>query len=224
MQAVRREVPLHDATTLARRYTAANPSVPRTLEPSVSKPESESVLARIASGDASAVQECLDLYGNLVWSLARRFTRSAAEAEDAVQEVFLDVWKSAARFDPARASEKTFVAMIARRRLIDLLRRAEARPELVPIPEHLDFADDEHQRIEESAELSLAERALAALRPDQRRVLLMSVYQGMSHGEIVSATGIPLGTVKSHIRRGLAEVRNALQSPGQAASDQKVSP
>lgn len=197
----------------------------RIVEAILPEPKTESVLARIASGDASAVQECLDLYGNLVWSLARRFTRSAAEAEDAVQEVFLDVWKSAARFDATRASEKTFVAMIARRRLIDLLRRSEARPELVPIPEHLDFADDTHERIEQTAELSTAERALAALRPEQRRVLLMSVYQGMSHGEIVSATGIPLGTVKSHIRRGLAEVRSALQDSNTGRTTQKgVSP
>ena len=97
------------------------------VESRVSEPATESILERIAAGDANAVQECMDLYGNLVWSLARRFTRSAAEAEDAVQEVFLDVWKSAARFDAKRASEKTFVAMIARRRLIDLLRRTEAR-------------------------------------------------------------------------------------------------
>lgn len=191
------------------------------LELHVSNTEPSSVLERIAAGDASAVQECIDLYGNLVWSLARRFTRSADEAEDAVQEVFVDVWKSAKRFDATRASEKTFVAMIARRRLIDLLRRTEARPKLVPIPEHTDFADDEHARIEESAEMSSAERALAVLRPDQRRVLLMSVYQGMSHGEIVKATGIPLGTVKSHIRRGLAEVRAALAEPTAARGESR---
>ncbi len=191
--------------------------------PSLPEPESKSVLVRIASGDAGAVQECMDLYGNLVWSLARRFTRSAAEAEDAVQEVFLDVWKSAARFDAKRASEKTFVAMIARRRLIDLLRRADARPQLVPIPEQFDFAGEDHKRIEETAELSSAEKALAKLRPEQRQVLMMSVYQGMSHGEIVVATGIPLGTVKSHIRRGLAEVRTVLSAAEVGAYDKKVS-
>lgn len=198
--------------TLPRRRYTASPD----LELDVSHTEPDSVLERIAAGDAAAVQECIDRYGNLVWSLARRFTRSADEAEDAVQEVFVDVWKSAARFDATRASEKTFVAMIARRRLIDLLRRTEARPKLVPIPEHREFADNEHARIEETAEMSSAERALAVLRPEQRRVLLMSVYQGMSHGEIVKATGIPLGTVKSHIRRGLAEVRAALAEPAAA--------
>lgn len=170
----------------------------------------QTVLQRIAAGDAKAVQECIDQYSRLVWSIARRFAASPAEAEDAVQEVFLDLWKSASRFDPARASEKTFVAMVARRRLIDLLRRTERRPQLTALPENIDFPNDEHERLEVTVEASLAARALEALRPEQRRVLILSVYHGMSHGEIVESTGVPLGTVKSHIRRGLEEIRRAL--------------
>jgi RNA polymerase sigma-70 factor (ECF subfamily) len=173
----------------------------------------DSVLQRIAAGDAKAVQECIDQYSRLVWSIARRFAPSPAEAEDAVQEVFLDLWKSASRFDPARASETTFVAMVARRRLIDLLRRGERRPQLTAIPENFDFADDEQERLEVSVEASMAARALKVLKPEQRRVLVMSVYHGMSHGEIVESTGMPLGTVKSHIRRGLSEIRAALGQP-----------
>jgi RNA polymerase sigma-70 factor (ECF subfamily) len=172
--------------------------------------DSRTILQKIASGDAAAVQECIDQYSNLVWSLARRFTPSAADAEDAVQDVFLDLWKSAGRFDPARSSETTFVAMVARRRLIDQLRRAESRPKLVGMPEHFDAPDEEHRRIEASVEAASAARALSALKPEQRRVLMLSIYEGMSHGEIVKATGIPLGTVKSHIRRGLAEIRARL--------------
>ena len=129
----------------------------------------------------------------------------------------IDLWKSAARFDPARASETTFVAMVARRRLIDLLRRTESRPKLVGMPEHLDAPDKEHQRIETGVEASSAARALASLKPEQRQVLLLSIYQGMSHGEIVEATGIPLGTVKSHIRRGLSEVRRKLGAEGEVS-------
>lgn len=171
---------------------------------------SDSVLQRIAAGDAKAVQECIDQYSRLVWYIARRFSPSPAEAEDAVQEVFLDLWKSASRFDPARASEKTFVAMVARRRLIDLLRRSERRPQLSAIPEDFDFPDDGQERLEVSVEASMAARAMNVLKPEQRRVLVMSVYHGMSHGEIVESTGMPLGTVKSHIRRGLTEIREAL--------------
>src|SRR5689334_16385093 len=72
-----------------------------------------SILQRIATGERAAVQECIDAYGGLIWSLARRWSPAPHEAEDAVQEIFIDLWKSAARFDQAQASETTFVAMIA---------------------------------------------------------------------------------------------------------------
>ena len=170
----------------------------------------ETILERIAAGESGAVQECIDTYSRLLWSIALRFSRSPGDAEDAVQEIFVDLWKSAGRFDPARSSEKTFVAMIARRRLIDLLRRSERRPQLAAIPEDFDFADPKQERLEASAEASLAARALEALKPEQRRVLLLSVVHGLSHSEIVERCQLPLGTVKSHVRRGLAEIRQAL--------------
>ena len=83
---------------------------------------SPSVLQRIASGDPAAVRECIDQYGPLVWSLARRLSRTASDPEDATQEIFLDIWRSAGRFDASQGSDKVFIAMIARRRLIDRLR------------------------------------------------------------------------------------------------------
>lgn len=172
------------------------------------------VLNRIAAGDAGAVQECIDRYGNLVWTIARRFTRSATEAEDAVQDVFIDLWKSAARFDSTRSTEAAFVAMVARRRLIDHIRRAERRPQTTAIPEGFDVPGTDAHHLEMSADAALAARALQQIKPEQRDVLMMSVYHGMTHAEIVQETGIPLGTVKSHIRRGLAEVRRILGEPG----------
>ena len=74
----------------------------------------EAILNRIANGDQDAVQECLKTYGGLVWSLARRMLRNSDDAEDAVQEIFVDIWKNAGRFDPSQSSETTFIAMIAR--------------------------------------------------------------------------------------------------------------
>ena len=88
------------------------------------------ILKRIASGNTPAVQECLDTYGGLVWSLALRMLPNANEAEDAVQEIFIDIWKNAERFDEAQASETTFIAMIARRRLIDRLRKVNRQPNI----------------------------------------------------------------------------------------------
>ena len=87
----------------------------------------QALLDRIGAHDASAVSECIDAYGGLVWSLARRFTRTREDAEDAVREIFLALWRGAKRFDPASGSEQTFIATIARRRLIDRS-RARAGP------------------------------------------------------------------------------------------------
>ncbi|HUS32685.1 MAG TPA: sigma-70 family RNA polymerase sigma factor [Kofleriaceae bacterium] len=166
-----------------------------------------SLLARVAAGDASAVRECIAQYGGLVWSIARRF--ELADAEDAVQEIFLDLWKSAARFDPKIASEAAFIAMIARRRLIDRRRTRRRRPSTEQLPEVPTHAD-EASLPDTCAEAKQAARALDQLRPEQRQVLVLSTCHGMSHGEIAAETGMPLGTVKAHARRGLLSIRAAL--------------
>ena len=82
------------------------------------------ILQSVADGNAAAVDECLGKYGGLVWSLARRLCPRHEDAEDAVQEIFVEIWRNAAKFDPEIASEATYVTMIARRRLIDRNRRA----------------------------------------------------------------------------------------------------
>jgi RNA polymerase sigma-70 factor, ECF subfamily len=165
------------------------------------------LLARVAAGDPHAVRECIAQYGGLVWSIARRF--EAADAEDAVQEIFLDLWKSAARFDPAIASEATFIAVIARRRLIDRRRTRRRRPTTEQLPDQPQVAD--HAIAPDACvEANKAARALDQLRPEQRQVLVLSTCHGLSHGEIAAQTGMPLGTVKAHARRGLLSIRAAL--------------
>lgn len=168
----------------------------------------QTLLGRVAAGDAAAVRACIAEHGPLVWSVARRFSASSAEAEDAAQDIFIELWKHAGRFDPGQASERTFVAMIARRRMIDRLRAAQRRPALKPMPEAM--AGDEHATLERSAEAMLAASALATLDPKQRRVLSLAIGQGMTHGEIAEALSMPLGTVKSLVRRALVAVRKRL--------------
>ena len=92
------------------------------------------VLPRIAAGDPAAVADCIARYGGLVWSLARRFLGNMTDAEDAVQDVFIELWKNAARYDPGLASEPTYITMIARRRLIDRKRRTGRVPPAQPLP------------------------------------------------------------------------------------------
>ena len=165
------------------------------------------LLARAAGGDAGAVRECLVRYGGLVWSMARRF--APADAEDAVQEIFVDLWKSAGRFDPEVASEPVFVAMIARRRLIDRRRHTNRQPGTEAIGDLWTIADPSAGP-DRCAEASMAARALGQLRSEQREVLLLSVCVGLSHEEIAAQIGMPLGTVKTHARRGLLRIRAVL--------------
>lgn len=164
------------------------------------------LLARVALGDAVAVRECLAKYGGLVWSIARRFDPN--DAEDAVQEIFLDLWKSAARYEASLGSEATFIATIARRRLIDRRRSRRRRPETEEITDIV--LEDPGVSPVESAEAKQAAKALGQLKPEQRQVLVLATCHGLSHNEIAAHTGMPLGTVKAHARRGLISIRAAL--------------
>jgi len=166
-------------------------------------------------GEADAVRECLALHGPLVWSMARRWLRDPAQAEDLVQEVFIQVWRSAASYDPTVASERTWIATITRRRMIDQRRKQAA----APVTEELELAaggGTAEDALLESAilreEATVARLAMQQLKPDQRRLLVLSVFEGLSHGEISTRTNLPLGTVKTHLRAGLARLRSLLHA------------
>lgn len=183
----------------------------------------KTILQRIADGDQNAVQECLKSYGGLVWSLARRMLRNTDDAEDAVQEIFLDVWKNAERFDQSQASETTFIAMIARRRLIDRIRHLQRRITADSIDDVLaEPSVRSDKTLETSVEAREAAKAMDQLRPEQRQVLQLSIVHGLSHQEIADATGMPLGTVKTHARRGIIQVREIL-GLGENAGRKEVS-
>lgn len=172
----------------------------------------EPLLARVAAGDGSALRACIERHGRLVGAIARRMSPTPADAEDAVQEVFLDVWRNAGRFDPDRSPEPAFIAMLARRRLIDRHRRSTRLPEMSPIP-----GDDQApatERVEEGAmirdDAARVNAALGELDPVRREVIELSFKEGHSHERIAERLGLPLGTVKSHARRGLLQLREHL--------------
>jgi RNA polymerase sigma-70 factor, ECF subfamily len=137
--------------------------------------------------------------------------RDQDQAEDAVQEIFVDIWKNAGRFDETISSETTFVAMIARRRIIDKIRHSARRLS----PDSLDdvllepFTRADKQ-MQTNIEAQQAAEAMRTLRPEQQQVLRLSIVEGMSHQEIADITGLPLGTVKTHARRGILQVREHL--------------
>ena len=182
-------------------------SVPETGATSSAAP---ALLNAVAKGDARAMRECIEAHGPLVWGIVRRRVKDHFAAEDLVQEIFTEVWKSSGRYDPAIASEAGFISMIARRRAIDWLRRQQRLPEMESLPE----------KSEIPAEVSVPGLGMdrdtlwAALKrlPDEtRRLFVLHFEKGMTHGEIADLTGQPLGSVKTRLRRGLIEARALLQ-------------
>ncbi|MEM8835940.1 MAG: RNA polymerase sigma factor [Planctomycetota bacterium] len=168
------------------------------------------LLERVADGDARAVRDVIDRYGDLVWSLARRFTNSDADAEEAAQDIFVMLWRKASKYDREAGAEITFVSLLARRELIDRWRRASRRPKLTDVEELGDpVGADAHDELDELA--SKAMRAFGGLEKDVQMALRLSVEHGCSHGQIADLTGAPLGTVKSRVRKGLKLIREAVE-------------
>jgi RNA polymerase sigma-70 factor (ECF subfamily) len=168
------------------------------------------LLERIAHGDAEAVREVIDRYGDLVWSLARRFTATDADAEEAVQDIFVTLWRKADRYDRSLGSEVTFVSVLARRLLIDRWRSASKRPDSEAL---LDTASAEstHTWIERDELVAASSEAFGQLPADHQLVLRLSLEFGLPHQAIAEVTGTPIGTVKTRIRTALGRIRDALK-------------
>ena len=168
------------------------------------------------------MRECLSRFGGLVWSLARRCGLPESELEDAVHEIFTELWQNGHKYDPTIASEAAFVAVIARRRLIDRRRKIGRKPLTSEIQDSISEPTPRPASADRAViaeEAVAAARALATLSESQQRVLRLSVYEGLSHELISRATGLPLGTVKTHARRGLIRLRELLREEGQGTSD-----
>ncbi len=172
----------------------------------------KSVLGQVARREPESLNYCIELYGNLVWSLARRYSPSQADAEDAVQEIFLEIWKKADRFNPTLSAETTFVTMIARRRLIDRYRKQSRLVETTSsendFNEHPDLSGSVSAELIDEA--SKATRCLDSLVSNQRDILRKSIHEGKSHSQISIELQIPLGSVKSFARRGLIQLRQCM--------------
>ncbi|MCR9201535.1 MAG: sigma-70 family RNA polymerase sigma factor [Planctomycetaceae bacterium] len=178
---------------------------------------SESLLNRVAAGQPAAVAECLKRYTPLVWSIARRLCHDQTEAEDGVQEVFIDLWKNAERFDAQRGSEDAFVATIARRRLIDRLRKQDRQLTATELSPEISATQPSVESCLQSREESeKIRRAMQQLKQEERRVLELAILQGCSQQEISRCLEMPLGTVKSHARRGIQRLKELVgpETPG----------
>ena len=179
-------------------------SSPDASSPRAAKP----LLHRVAAGVAGAADECLDRYGPLILSIARRMFADGPSAEDAVQEAFLKLWQNAGRYDPARGSEQTFVGTLARRRMLDLVRTRRRRRETTggvterPSPPAAD-------PLERADERSLLKQCWDKLTREQRAVLTLTLFDGFTYEQAAESLGQPVGTAKSRARTGLRTLRDA---------------
>ena len=171
----------------------------------------EAVLALVSRGDEAALGALYDRFNRAAYRLALKILRDPALAEDAVQDAFLAVWRTATSYRPDRAKASTWVLTLVHRRAVDLVRREERR-RADPIDETFGPAgdgrtDDEAATREERRHV---QGALATLAPDPREALELAYYAGLSQSEIAEKLGVPLGTVKSRMFSGLARLRDVL--------------
>ncbi len=169
------------------------------------------ILPRIARGESAAVNECLDRYGGLVWSLVRRL--APADAEDAAQEIFIDLWRNAWRFREGCGTEVSFVSTLARRRLIDRRRRGERIPVVLPLdPNSADEKSLYSAKTDAPELVEQVRHCLANLKNRGREVIELSVYDGLTQSQIAKRLETPVGTVKTLIRRALIQLRDCVRS------------
>lgn len=185
-----------------------------TAEPVVVRPtDLPQLLRAVSHRDEAALGTLYDLTASKVYGLARTMLGTAADAEEVVGDVYVQVWKSAASFDPARGSVLAWLLMICRSRALDLLRQRRARvsAESSALSGSEESADPAPEELLRQVQLGTTiHRALGALTPLRRQLVAFAFFRGMSHQEIASAVQLPVGTVKSHLRRSLHSLRAAL--------------
>ena len=162
-------------------------------------------------GDEDALRRAYDEYGRLVYTLCRR-TLGGDAAADATQEVFVAAWQRRGQFDPDRGSLAGWLVGIARNKVIDLLRAQSRRPNVVSDGVDGSEPSPNSAGVEDLADRLLLADALSTLPERSRRVLELAFYDDLTHPEIAARTALPLGTVKSDIRRGLSRLRRHLES------------
>ncbi len=175
----------------------------------------EALLSLVASSDDEALAELYDRFGGVAYGLALRILRDETLAQDAVQEAFLAVWRSADRFLAERAKASTWILTFVHRRAVDLVRREVRRR-----GEPLDRAPEptSPETVEEQATLGyqrrIVQEALLRLPPEQREALELGYYGGLTQSELAERLGQPLGTIKSRMFTGLARLRDLLAQAG----------
>jgi RNA polymerase sigma-70 factor (ECF subfamily) len=168
------------------------------------------LLARIGQGDETAMEAIFKRYSGPVYSVALRVLHDTGQAEDVMQEIFLQLWRNPEAFVHGRGSLGAWLVVVARNRAIDVLRRRKPTDSVEDVV--LASPCDISAEAERNGMMEKVRVILADLPEDQRKSLEMAYFEGLSHSEIASRTGDPLGTVKTRIRLGLMSLRKALHA------------
>jgi RNA polymerase sigma-70 factor (ECF subfamily) len=177
----------------------------------------EDLMRMVQEGDARAFEVVFERHVDAAFSLAYRMCGRRAMAEDVIQEAFLSLWRAGAAYDPARGSVRAWVLRVVHNRAVDMFRRTAARSSRdVPdegLAEQLPAAELTEAEAERRDDARLVRSALSDLSRDQRRVIELAYFGGLSHSEIAEMLELPTGTVKGRMRLGLTKLRTRLGDP-----------
>jgi RNA polymerase sigma-70 factor (ECF subfamily) len=170
------------------------------------------LLALVARGDQAAFEIVYDKFAGPVYGLVRKVLRDPAQSEEVAQEVLLEVWRTATRFDPARGSAAAWMMTIAHRRAVDRVRSEQAatarEQKLTPDPA---TGDDVAELVETALDRKRVRRCLGALTPLQAESVKLAYYGGYTYQQVAELLGVPLGTIKTRIRDGLIRLRDCME-------------
>lgn len=171
------------------------------------------LLLRVARGDQAAFADLFDRYSGLAYGVIKRVVRDPAQSEEVAQEVLVEVWRTASRFDPDRGTAQTWILTMAHRRAIDRVRSEQAsrdRTERVGTRDQVRAFDEVVEQVEVRFEHQQVREALSALTALQREAVELAYYGGYTYREVAELLGTPLGTIKTRMRDGLIRLRDAM--------------
>ncbi len=173
----------------------------------------QALLERVAEGDQRAFAELYDRVSPRVFGLIKRLLVDHAQSEEVTQEVFLEIWQTATRFDPNKGAATTWMLTMAHRRAVDRVRASQAsrdRDTRIGIRDHNIEYDNVSETIEVRIEHERVERAMSRLTELQRQAVSLAYYGGYSHSEVAELLSVPIGTVKTRLRDGMIRLRDEL--------------
>jgi RNA polymerase sigma-70 factor (ECF subfamily) len=180
---------------------------------SAARANAGALLERVAQGDQAAFSDLYDILSPRVLGLIIRVLKDHSQSEEVTQEVFLEVWQTAARFDSAKGGAATWILTMAHRRAIDRVRSSQSsrdRDTKIGIRDYAPDYDNVAETVEVRVEHERVSKALARLTELQRQAVTLAYYGGYSHSEVASILSVPIGTVKTRLRDGMIRLRDEL--------------